>query len=173
MTMPYLSRAMINERRRQFWLEQSELLNIRICDTVLHDIAMRDIAMEEQRMVPVKNRKSLGQALADAENSRAIVQRAFARKGGKAAKGDTLQCLIVEIVRGESKITGWQLMHKLRKMAKDGHPVVFEVDQQSDVLCDEAAKIHFKDRGTSKTASISGLKDRLSRAKQKIFALAS
>lgn len=155
----------MNEQRRQFWLEQSELLSIRSCDPALCEIAVRDIAMEAERMVPVKYRKSLEQALADAENSRAIVQRAFSHKGGKASKADALQCLIVEIVRNDPKIARRQLLQRLRKMAEDGHPVVFEVDEGSDVLCDEAA-IHFKDKGTPKTAPVSGLKDRLSRAKK-------
>ena len=94
------------------------------------------------------------------------VQSAFSRKGGRAHKCDALQDLIREIVLGQPHITAGQLLRVLR--GSPGAGVVVSIDEESDVLAGEARMIHFvDDNGTSKTASISGLKDRLSRAKKK------
>jgi hypothetical protein len=161
--------AKINERNRQFWLKQSELLGRRIQEAALHEIAMNELSAEAAMRVPVRNRKSLEQILARAEKSKTIFQRAFSRNGGKASKPDALHRVIIEIVLNEPDINPRQLLHKIRKMAKDGHPVVSLVGQKSGLICDQAEQIHFKDNGKLQMAPVSGLKDRLSRAKKKYF----
>src|SRR6202451_1167090 len=158
--------ANINLQNQQFWLEQSELLSRRIQDTTLRDIAMADLSAEAAMMVPVRNRKSLEQALSHAEKSLGIFQRNFSRKGGKAAKIDGLQRVILEIVRATPDINTQRLLQKLRKMANEGHPVVLKVDQKRELLDDQTEQIHFKNGGMDKTSPVSGLKDRLSRAKK-------
>jgi hypothetical protein len=160
------SAAELKAMHQQFWLKQSELLNKRICDKDLYTIAMRTLESEQRMMVPVKNRKTLESALEDAEDSRRIFQSSFARSGGKTAKTDALQRRISEIVNREPNISCEQLLHKLRNLAKDGVEVVIDVDQRSDLLVDEVARIHFRDHRTTKTSPISGLKHRLSRAKK-------
>jgi len=151
---------------RQFWLEQSALLNKRICDKDLYTIAMSMLESEQRMMVPVKNRKTLEGALEDAENLRRSLQHSFARKGGKTAKADALQCLISEIVSTKPNISCQQLLHKFRNLVRYGNEVVMKVDRQSDLVVDEVLRIHFQDYGKSKSAPISGLKHRLSRAKK-------
>ena len=155
-----LTLAKINQRNEQFWLEQSELLNKRIQDPALCEIAMSDLSAEEARMVPVRNRQSLEQALAQAEKSRTIFQRSFSAKGEKAAKADGLGSVSLDIVRAEPDINAQGLLYKIRKMTPNGPTVVLKVDRN---------QIHFEDNGKEKTARVSGLKDRLSRAKKKML----
>jgi hypothetical protein len=161
--------ANINQQNQQFWLEQSELLNRRIQDPALREIAMATLSAEETMMVPVRNGQPLEQALAQAEKSKSIFQRSFSVKGGKAAKTDALQKSIIEMVRAEPDINTQRLLHKIRKMAKEGDLVVLHVDRKPELLDDHAGRIHFNDGRMEKTSPVSGLKDRLSRAKKKYF----
>src|ERR1700685_868576 len=161
-----LTLANINQQNQQFWLEQSELLRRRIQDTTLRDIAMADLSAKAAMMVPVRSRKSLEQALSHTEKSLSIFQRNFSRKGGKAAKIDGLQGVILEIVRDTPHINTQRLLQKIRKMAKGGHPVVLKVDQKCELLVDQTEQIHFKNGEMEKTARVAGMKDRLSRAKK-------
>jgi hypothetical protein len=158
--------AKINELSGQFWLKESELLILRMQDETLHKVAMEELSA--QQVKPVAHRDSLERIGARAERSRTIFQGDFSRKGGRAAKTDALQLLIIEIVRGQTDVTGRELLRKLREMAKEGHEVVIRIDEKPQLLCDQAPQVHFKGRGTDKTAPVSGLKDRLSRAKKKI-----
>jgi hypothetical protein len=161
--------ADVNILNRIFWRKQSELLDRRMQDPDLRQTAMDDLKSEEAMMVPVKNRKSLEQALYKAEKSRNIFLRTFSRKGGRAAKTDGLRGVILEIVRAEPDIKTRQLQHKLRNLAQEGHSVVFKVDRKSDLLVDQAEQIHFRDNGRETTSPVSGLKDRLFRAKNEIL----
>jgi hypothetical protein len=156
----------LNVMHQQFWLKQSELLNKRICDKDLYEIAMSMLESEQRMMVPVKNRKTLEGALEDAENFRRGLQRSFARKGGKTTKADALQCLISKIVSAEPSISCHQLLRKFRNMARDGNKVVITVDREPDLVIDEVPRIHFRDHGITKTAPITGLKHRLSSVEQ-------
>src|ERR1700686_3433086 len=78
----------INELNRQFWLEQSKLRDKRISNETIYKIATDDMNFETLRGVPIKLRKSLEKALADAENAMRLVQSAFSRKGGRTRKSD-------------------------------------------------------------------------------------
>ena len=64
-----LTTQMVNQQNRQFWLEQSELRDKRMSDEVVFRIATNDMCSETARWIPIKVRKSLEQALADAENT--------------------------------------------------------------------------------------------------------
>jgi hypothetical protein len=160
--------ATINQWNEQFWLEQSELLNSRMQDAALREIAMDDLKSEEAMRVSVRNRKTLEHALAQAEKSRRIFQRAFSRKGGKAPKTDALQRWIIKTVRADKRISSGRLLLKIRELAKSGNSIFSEVSRRSDASDDQTEHICFDD-GESKTAPITGLKDRLSRAKRKIL----
>jgi len=119
--------------------------------------------------VSIRERKSLDQALADAEQERNILwqnpvpaekarMRSLSRMGGSAPKTDGLQVLIQTCVRKERGISQRLLWHQLKKHL--GLGIIRAIDNH---------KIEFLDHnGKLKTAPVSGLKDRLSRAKSKI-----
>jgi len=157
----------LNEQNRRFWQTQSDLLDKRMSDELLFNVATMDMRSETLRQVPIYSQKTLEQALADAERLRNAFQSDFSRKGGSAPRCDALQSLIEAIVVENPKITQGQLMRELRRDRAVG--IVTSIDEKSDALADGAKEIHFVDEdGTPKAASVSGLKDRLSRAKRKI-----
>jgi hypothetical protein len=108
--------------------------------------------------MPLRHRATLERALEDAERigQRFLLQQA--RKGGRAAKTDALQSLIERIVARRPSISAEQLLEALRDHER--------IRPIQDIV---AGVIEFTDHnGASKSAPISGLKDRLSRAKKKI-----
>jgi hypothetical protein len=154
----------VNRLNREFWLLQSAQRDRRMLDEVLVEIAMMNMH-SVALMVPIKSQKSFELALADAEKLKNTFQSAFSRKGGKTPKCDALQNLIREIVLEKPKITREQLLRELKSNRVAG--VISEIDEQSVVKADEPQMIHFvEDDGTPKIAPVSGLKDRLSRAKK-------
>jgi hypothetical protein len=160
--------AEINQRNERFWAERSELLNRQTQDAALCLIAMKDLSSEKIRKVPFESRKSFEECLAHADDSKTIILQAFSQKGGKAAKSDALQRWILDTVRGDEKISSGQLLIKIRKLAKKGDSIFSKVSRESDTSNDQTEHIYFDDNGESKTAPVTGLKDRLSRARKKI-----
>src|SRR5579863_6080832 len=116
--------AKINKWNQESWLKQTELLNRRITDETLYKIAVHYISAEAAMLTPVKYMKSLEQVFVHADFSRATFQADFSSKGGKVAKADALQRLIEKLVNDQPQIDAHQLMRELRRMAKNGHPVV-------------------------------------------------
>ncbi|OAI14215.1 hypothetical protein A1507_15545 [Methylomonas koyamae] len=84
------------------------------------------------------------------------------RAAGKKPKPDTLQILINQIVRNNPEISEKELLSKLEK--EKGLGVIEDVEDIDIVFSDKNDQL--------KAARVSGLKDRLSRAKKK-FALTS
>ena len=172
-----LALAQINERNRQFWKEQNNLRDTRISDTAIFRTAMHDLESEQLRQIPVYFRESLEKPLEDSarakqrcdEQSKGQFQTEFSRKGGKAPKTDALQRWIRDIVRAEPNMNTRQLLFKIRSLAKSGDSIFNQVDRKSDGSVGQHELIHFGDGGEDKTAPVSGLKDRLFRAKKKIF----
>jgi hypothetical protein len=161
-----LSPQQVNERNRMFWDVQSKLRAERISSEAILEIAINDVRSETSK-VSIRLQKPFDQALADAEKTMNIVQSAFSRKGGKAPKRDALQILIQDIVIQKPKITAGQLLYTLKSIRGAG--TVTSIEEESDVRGGEPRMIHYVDDSrTPKTASLSGLKDRLSRAKRKI-----
>jgi hypothetical protein len=159
----------INDWNRRFWKAESKLRHKRMSDEAIYDNAQTDMRSETLREVPIKSQKTFEQALADAERVRNNLQSALSRKGGKAAKGDALNRLITKIVRRKLKMNNRQLLFALKK--ESGQGTIVSIDGESDVLTGDVRQIHFEDdKGTPKTASVAGLKDRLFRAKKKIRA---
>ncbi len=145
---------------------QSKLRAEWISNEAILEIAINDVRSETSK-VSIRLQKSFDQALADAEKTMAIVQSAFSRKGGKAPKRDALQAIIQEILIQKPKITAGQLVYTLKSDLGAG--TVSSIDAESELRGGEPRMIHyFDDNGTPKTASLSGLKDRLSRARRKI-----
>jgi hypothetical protein len=161
-----LTPATLNKRNAEFWRTQEILKNKRMSDEAVLEIAVMDVNSELSRGVPLRQQQSFYQALEKAEKAKEIALTGLARKGGRAPKGDALQELILEIVR-KDPISQAQLLDMLRGDAGAG--VVTSIDGPSPLLEGDTRCIHFvNDDGRPKTASVQGLKDRLSRAKRKI-----
>jgi hypothetical protein len=157
----------INEQNTLFWREQSELILKQVSDETVFTFAIKDMAYEALIGIPVRFRKSFEKAVFDAANNKSTVQADFSRKGGKARKSDALQALIEDIVRRRPAITAGQLLWELEGAAGAG--IVTSVESEVEVLASEGRKVHFVNYdGRPKTASVSGLKYRLARAKGKI-----
>jgi hypothetical protein len=183
---PRITPRQLNELNRQFWAQQSELTERRSSEPILHAGATASMNSEVIRGIPLKLRKTLELALADAESdkigfqsdghsregssTRADPHREFCRKGGRARKGDSLSKLIERLVRVNPKITERQLFWRLNREVGKG--VIFSIDAKSSVIAGNVRVITFEDdHGRRKTASVSGLKDRLARAKAKMHSL--
>lgn len=148
----------INEINREFWARQNVLMEQRMADDAVRQVALARVQSEYSRGVPINKQVSLVAALEEAETIRGIFLSQLARKGGRAQKPDALQELIIEYAKTIPDITERKLQDML---TRDRHP---------DVISDIGdGEIGFNDRdGHAKSASISGLKDRLSRAKKKV-----
>lgn len=96
--------AQMNDTAREFWELESRLLLRRISDPFLFQAATGEMESEYAQRIPLKLRKSLEQALAEAERSkitqeiRTQVHRELAQKGGRAQKADRLTKLIQQQV---------------------------------------------------------------------------
>jgi len=165
----------VNERNRQFWLEKSEDIEKWMSDEAVLSSAINHLEAQELLRKPLGFQDSFEKALADADERIHGEDRRFkqfrtdlARKGGAAIKTDALQQLILGIVRKNGNITTPQLLEWLGNH-KEG-TVIFEIDDESGLVEGEVRKIRFTDRGKDTSAPISGLKDRLWRAKRKLKA---
>jgi len=160
----------INEQNTLFWREQSELTLKRLSDKTLFDWAKKEMDSEILRGVSARERKTLEQLLADLAGAKSDFQpdflADFSRRGGKASKRDALQVLIGDIRNRRPTITPGQLLCELE--GDSGTGVVTRIESQADVLAGESRKIHYEDDdGRRKTASVSGLRYRLARARKK------
>jgi hypothetical protein len=158
--MPELNTALveINRQNREFWELQKRLTEARLADEAVLATAVESIGSELQRRVPVYFQKTFDTALAEADNARQRFLTQLGRRGGTAKKCDALQQLIMEIVCRRPSITKQQLLARLR----DQRPIppIIDVDDET---------IYFTSRGNKEAgAKISGLKDRLSRAKKQL-----
>jgi hypothetical protein len=88
----------------------------------------------------------------------------FSQKGGRGSKPDALQEVILEIVAKNPKITTVQLEEALKeKKCEDD----IDIDSNEDLLAGDQRQIHYEDDdGNEKTSYLSGLKDRLYRARK-------
>jgi hypothetical protein len=148
----------INARNHEFWLEQSELLAHRIADPELFQKAFSKIECDEI-VYPLKYRRTLEQAFADAEQGG--LRKPIARKGCMKAKTDSLQQLVLKAVWEERDIDERRLFFWIKDQL--GGETIFSINHE---------KIEFLNyNGKLKKAPVSGLKDRLSRAKRRINSL--
>jgi len=148
-----------------------------MADAAILGPAMSKINVEDLIAKPLKFRMSFELALAESEseveNAKTLSQykqlqerartaeadaiKSFSRKGGRVRKADALTRLIRGIVSDNPTITTQQLLIQLKRLVGQG--TIYSID----------TAIHFykKDEELT-TAPVSGLKDRLARAKQKI-----
>jgi hypothetical protein len=156
----------MNRRNKAFWDCENKLMQERLQKPEILTVAVRDLESEAWRQVPIRNRKTFESALQDAEEVAAILvgpsfqasMQNAARKAGSAPKSDALALLIREIVRAQPDISLAELISKL-----DGQ-------REPGIIQDlEDGGIWFANGpNDSKHAPVSGLKDRLSRAKKEI-----
>lgn len=147
----------VNECNRRFWDDQNLLLRQRMASGAALDAALDVLRAEQIGGVPIRLQTSLYKALEDAERTGKRFLTEHASKGGRAKKLDALQILIERIVVREPSISVRQLEQQL------------EAYQGIDVIDDiEDGSIWFTNGDSLKEAKLSGLKDRLSRAKRKL-----
>jgi hypothetical protein len=150
-------------------------------DPAIYASAFSSMDSEIGRGTPVKNRMTLELALARAEEDKIRFHQAepereaadraalsaFSQKGGKAPRENALHDLIQELALKFPKITVRQLLGQLELQVGQG--TIVSIESKSQVLEGDVRKIHYvNEDGKPKTASVTGLKDRLSRAKAKI-----
>ncbi|HET9282336.1 MAG TPA: hypothetical protein VFR24_10280 [Candidatus Angelobacter sp.] len=159
----------VNEWNRQFWSDLSDSIERWMADPEVLKLAMEDIESESVRRVPLYNQKSFAQALERAANTKTGILKGaaksfqidFSKKGGSAPKPSALQKLILEIVQRKQSITEPELLRELETRKLQG--IITDIDYGLNL-------IEFQNNNDQqlKRASISGLKDRLSRAKKKL-----
>lgn len=150
----------INELNQRFWENENMLRERRMKDPAIREAALRKLADEQLRSIPTYYQTTLEKSLADAEYQKQRFLSQQGRKGGQVKKSDALQQAILDLVRRDPNITASELENMLTRERYPG-------------LIDDVAdgKIHFvqpdgSTDGRHKVARISGLKDRLSRAKK-------
>jgi hypothetical protein len=147
----------LNQLHEAFWADQSALLRERMADGAVLDTAIEEIAAEARKGIAPFGQSSIYEALANAQRVGRRFISQFARKGGRARKTDRLQTLIEQIVQDQPDISVRELEAKLREC--QGIDPIQEID--GDIIFFTEAH----DR--TKRGKLSGLKDRLSRAKKK------
>lgn len=157
MSNPPVTLEGINECNRRFWDDQNLLLRRRMASSATLNAALDLLRAEQIEGVPIRHQTSLYKALEDAERTGKRFLMEHASKGGKAKKSDALQLLIEKIVKREPSISVRQLESQL------------EAYQGIDIIDDiEDGSIWFTNGDSLKEAKVSGLKDRLLRAKRKL-----
>jgi hypothetical protein len=157
--MPTLIRTPkeFNEANSRFWRERRIVLYERMADPAISETASEAWRAQQSRAVPLANQFSLETALEDAERAGQRFLKQLARKGGTVRKTDALQLLIEKIVERRPSISRDELLNSLDAAKHPG--IIQDID---------TAFIHFTNhKDTTKKARISGLKDRLTRAKKK------
>ena len=149
--------AAISRKHAEFWAVQSPLAERRVADEVLRDYAMGQIADDAVRDVPIYYRKSYEHLLDDAAALQQSVLTRQARRAATAKRPDALQTLIAKILQQNPNSTSTMLLCRLEQMVGDVEEVV-TLNQ---------TVIEFIDRGRVRSAKISGLKDRLHRARRR------
>ena len=152
------------ETYRAFWAEEQAAAERRMEDRAVLELALSSMAAETQRQLPIRWQVSIYDALREAETAKSGILFEQSRRAGSADKTDALQAFIIDAVRANRSITLAQLLDRLRQQRQPGGWLE-DIDQETIWFLDGK-------RG-SKSASVSGLKDRLCRARKKIDATES
>jgi hypothetical protein len=153
--------AMINERAVQFWAPQSKLIEERAADEFNVAFALKEMSFDLEHGKPFRE-WSFATSLEKGEMAKRVLQRTLGARGGRAPKADSLQKRIEQIVSAEPNVSEPELRRRLSEEIGKGIITAIEPNDVPN-RC-----IHFRtDNGTMKTAAVSGLKHRLSRAKAK------
>jgi hypothetical protein len=152
----------MNARAQVFWKEQNELMHRRLADPVLLELVKDELDSYKTWPVPVPYQKSFESMLENAERAKQRVLAHQGQKGGRAKKPDALQELIISLVRKRQGMTVSQLLKALER-EPPGSTIIEIVDGQISF-----AQPNGTPEGRMKEAAVSGLKDRLSRARKKL-----
>jgi hypothetical protein len=160
-----ISISELNELNDRFWKEQNVLRDERIADEVIRETSFSRLSSEQERGLPTYYQTPIEKLLADAEGDKQRFKQRFlydqARKGGQAKKTDALQQEIVKLVRRDPAITEARLKDMLT--SDRFSQLIVEFDEETISFQPGDSK-----HGRLKEARISGLKDRLSRAKKSL-----
>ena len=160
----------INQQNLAFWETNTALMYKRLENDVIREIGLQTISSTREVNLPIKLRMTLEVAMEIADNNfekvkakvkediKVEVKKDFALIGGRAMKEDPLQKYILKLLETRPDITSAQLLKELKN--KVGGDLIYSIEHNSISFWSHPDK--FKD------AKISGLKDRLSRAKKKI-----
>jgi hypothetical protein len=163
-----ITAAEMNRRNKEFWEAERLLLERGMADPLIRTVALDMMATDVKMHIPLRHQKSHYSAIHEAERiigtvmeSEKGVQRFASRlasKGGRAKKTDLLRRWIEDAVREQPRITEPQLRQRL---IREQRVAPIQEVTQNRVYFDTPS-------GGSKWCPLSGLKDRLSRAKRKI-----
>jgi hypothetical protein len=158
MIAPLRTLRSINEANSRFWRDWRAQLDRRMNDEAISATASDLWQAQQRRSVPLDNQFPFETALEDAERLGQRFLRRLARQGGAARKAVSLQILIENVVERDPNISRDQLLRNLE--AQQHVSVIQDIDEET---------IYFTtNSGRPKHCSISGLKDRLSRAKKTV-----
>jgi hypothetical protein len=152
----------LNEAGGQFWKRRQMLFEK--ADEWAVDLAYRrlqraDIVADRLNLTGAARfhfQKSFDHYVIDIMEAESRSRSSLARRGGHARKGDRLNNCINELAKRNPSISHREVEFKIRKMITD-EPWVLSMNE---------FKIEFENwDGKIKSAKISGLKDRISRAK--------
>lgn len=148
-----------NEKATMFWLFQSQEFRRRIEIKEFREVAMRRL-LRPQRIEALETMERL---LEDAERDEAILAPLARKNSAKAAaarrKQDVLQDIIVKIVKRNVNITCEELLSVIRSDTYTRH--IEGVDAELIEFSQQVGGYY-----VSKSAKVSGLKDRLTRARK-------
>jgi hypothetical protein len=164
--------AEFNRKHRDFWDDQKIRMKQRMANREILEIAVETIAFEAKRGVSVRSQMSFEKALEyAAEAKRRFIQR-MARSGGKAAKTDPLQKMIIDVVRQKPRISLKTLLKELQHRRGDG--IIEDIDETHIYFRHAGVAPHgqmdeaIERKSTLISAPISALKHRLTRARKKV-----
>jgi hypothetical protein len=149
--------AQINERNEAFWKCEVIHMKQRITDDAVCKAAMISMEAEAARL-PLYWRTTFEAVLRDAAGAKRHFLSHMGRDGRDARKPDVLQQQIIELVRRNPTLTERQLRDHLETNSRV--PPIVDIN-------DETISFTNPD-GELREAKLSGLKDRLSRAKKAI-----
>jgi hypothetical protein len=152
----------LQELNLKFWEEENEKRERGIADPVLWRSVKQELDRDQMRGVPIAGQESIEFLLERADRLRRDVNTESARRAGRAPKADALQQYIVALVRKRPDITSRQLLAHLEQERWNG--LIVEI---ADGMVCFLQPDGIKD-GRTKETPISGLKDRLSRAKKQV-----
>jgi hypothetical protein len=157
--MTQLTITELNERNRWFWEGQNALRDRRMADQMIRETAYARAASELAR-VPIRHLASIEKLLEEAEGDKQRFLSLQGRRGGQAKGPDALGQAILDLVRKEPGMTVAELQGIL---TRERFPRLIEDVEDETIwfVQPDGSK-----DGQSKKAPISGLKDRLSRAKK-------
>ena len=149
----------INQSNREFWDRQTVETERLLQDPEILALAAKRLEDERLSGIPVQYQKTFEAVLVEADDVWRLVLSVKASKSAKALRLDRLQRTILELVRKNPAIKTKAVLEKLRLIAdcRDG---IDDIDDELGIIC-------FSDeKNRPDKAQISGLKDRVSRARK-------